>query len=262
MAEDKTHHPPEEKKVVVEVKKTDDSTPPPPDHSERKHVIEEVKKSFTHGMAQGIGRFADEVIIGVIGSLATLLWQRIMGRRRPMEPEVVEQARKLVAEGKAAEAGELIVKSHTFGFGYGDEVGFLAALGSATQFLYESGEPEKANALVDTLAEFDEDTLRRLRLSLAQIESVEKTAKILIQIAQISNPEERLARITKIAGVKLDPANDPSTVLVNELGAAFNAVGTGYREQVDNKKEQIRARQADRAQRLAAARERIAREGR
>lgn len=221
----------------------------------KEEAKQKAREGFLKGVLRGMGHAMDEVGFLSMGALATHLFHQAMSPKSG-NGEVLQRARKLIEEGRTEEAGELIIKAKPFGIGFGDEAGFLAGLGWAIQFFYDSDEPAKADLLVDTLAELGPDALRRLRRSLAEVESVEETGKILVKIAQVGSPQERIAKIARIVGISLDPKDHPAHVLVDSLSDAFSAATENYRAKVDKKKAAIRAKQVDKAARLAAARTR------
>lgn len=214
-------------------------------------TTEKLKKGFLRGLISSL----DEMGFVAAGAFGNYLFNRVF-QNKDEGREVLEQAKKLIKEGKPEEAGELIIKSKAFGFGYEDEAGFLTGIAWAIQALLDAGESGKADNLVDSLYFMESETLDRLRFALAKIESVEQTGRILVKLAQIRNPKVRLARIAKITGLQLDPAKHPANVFVTEIGGAFKTACKGFRKGVDKKKKAILAAKRKRTRRMNAARRR------
>ncbi len=193
-------------------------------------------------LARGVKHGLDEAAFFTGGAVGGYLMNYFRGRGQAQKAEVVDKARALYTEGKHDEARELIIQSHLFGIGHGDECGMLATLAFVIQFFLDADEEALIGPFLNALDALDEETLERLRLSLAVIESVEERGKMMVKLAKTpGNLRTRIRQHCRIAGIVLDPANHPANVLVDAIGGAFTRAFTGRAAKLQAERNRLRA---------------------
>jgi len=204
----------------------------------------------------------DEVVLIGIGSLIHHISAKLMNARKEdsKAAKSLRKAQELIHEGKHEEAAEQIIEIGRFGFGYGDEGLYLAALAWAVQFFVDSDESTKAGRLLDSLDALDADTHKRMRMALGELKSVEETGKVLIKLGNAPGKGKlRLAQITRITGLNLDPDDHPASVLATELSRTLDKIRKNFVQGVAAKQNELRLKEQKDNRRRKAARKRLGR---
>lgn len=221
---------------------------------EDKGLLAAVVKIAKHGI--------DDVVMIGLGSLVHHIATKLINARKEDSKAAasLRKAQELIHEGKHEEAAEQIIEIGRFGFGYGDEGLYLAALAWAIQFFVDSDESDKAGWLLDALDGLNADTHKRMRMALGELKSVEETGKVLVKLGNAPGRGKlRLAQITRITGLNLDPDDHPARVFVTEFSGALKRVRKNFSRGVAVAEECLRLQERKDNRRRAAARKRLGR---